>query len=160
MTETKKLTILWHSPYNKGIIAAFIMGEGTITISSQGRGWYTPRITIVNTEKEIINLASFILNKVGINYQFRYSFSPTQKGAKKIYRIDIKGIKSVLPLLLSLRSSFVGRKEHLSELVIEFCKSRLKNLKEHYSSREREIIKQIRILNPRGRNIILKEECC
>src|SRR4030067_3365744 len=104
--SSKKLSILWHSPYDKGVIAGLILGEGTITINSQGRkGWVTPRITICNTEIEIINLATRILYKAGIRYQFRSKFSPSQKGLKSLFKIDIKGIKSVLPILESMRSS-------------------------------------------------------
>lgn len=160
MSQDRQLRICWHTSYDKGIIAAFIMGKGSISITSQGkhRG-YTPRITINNTEIEIINLASKILIKAGVHYHFRSMFSPTQIGIKPIYRIDIKGIKTVLPLLETMRASFVGRKEKLNDIVIEFCRSRLEHMLKPYSMEELDMIKEIRKLNPRGRNIILKEDC-
>jgi len=153
----KKLSILWHSPYDKGVLVGLLLGEGTESITSQGRGWYTPTITIYNTEIEIINLASKILNRAGIRYSFRCIDYRNKLGNKPLYRIDIKGIKSVLPLLETLRASLVGRKERLNDLVIEFSRSRINHMLKPYNKREFDIIKEIRSLNPRGVNI--KEGC-
>jgi hypothetical protein len=136
-----------------GKVVGFLQGEGTITINSMGKGFWSPRFQIANTEKELLDEQYKILVEMGYKPVYRLNLRiKTQIGTKPLHQLYFKGIKQVYPFLISIKPHLVGRKLKLANLVIEWCKLREgvwnKMPKDRgYNMREKEIIKEVKILN-------------
>ena len=148
-----KMTILWHSELEKGWFIGFLEGEGTITITSQGHNHYTPRVSLANTELELLSKAYRILKKLGLKPVFRkYMRIKSQIGEKPLHQLYIKGMKCVYPLLISIVSDLTGRKQKLAKLVIKYCESRMGKVHKapklrKYSPYEMKIIEEVHNIN-------------
>lgn len=111
--------------YNLGYILGLVDGEGCCTMR-RDKKYYSPLITISNTNYEIIRNASEALRQMGIAFYITYRPYNLLRYKEKRpwWRINIQGLKRVLKatdILLQLPS---GKKDRL-QLLNDFCRFRL-----------------------------------
>ena len=151
--KAQELGIVWKpifssydlTDFDLGFIIGLIEGEGTLTISV-ARGYGRPLIQIANTDLELINKTSTLL---GTGFTIR----DARKGRKTAYYLKTSSIHKIMQILTKLRPYFVSeRKRKLCDLLLEYCKLRethylKKGKKFGTSTREEEIIREVRMLN-------------
>jgi hypothetical protein len=106
------------SSYEKGWLAGIIDGEGHITLARQpyrSKHHYRPMICIANTNYGIIEKIVEIAKN---NYLPVYVFSPkpAPKSKRKIWRVQINGLKRTKIWADYLTGQLVGKKEPLNIL--------------------------------------------
>lgn len=175
-------TYNWHSlglqkslsDFEKGFLAGMLEGEGYLGITksrkkSLSRGWqFTVRITIANTNKELLEKCRSMLNGLGVvgvsrknTYKTRVSRNWAVCYTLAVYRYrDIeKLLQQLLPHLVSKRKK--------AELLLEFIKLRKQARRitlqsmdngrivgqrgSGYSQRELKIYSELRELNSGGK---------
>jgi hypothetical protein len=140
-----------------GWLGGIFDGEGTITITIRGRknqtDLLTPRITVANTDKIIIDKITQIYKKYNIPYWISYYKS---KGNwKESWRVEITGIKRSLKILPILKKYLVAKKD-LADDVLSWCESRKNDFgkRTFYSDKDLEIVKKIKARH--GHKLVLK----
>ena len=145
-TKLKKLSL-----EDKCYIAGLIDGEGCITVyyiknpnSPQGFR-LRPQIQIGNTNKLIIY---WLKETTGVGVLSIHKQSKAKwKTCYSWYLYVISDIKALLEEILP----YLKVKKHQAELLLEFCKLRLKNIRKWYSDREIQIYQELKKLNKKGR---------
>lgn len=122
----------------RAYIAGIVDGEGSITINITRCRW-SPLISVINTYEELIDwlVPCFHTNKLPLK-------SP--KGNRKRYVINVWKTWDVIAILEQIMPYLIVKKRS-AELVLEFCKLKLFNLSGEPTSRDYEILKEIRTLN-------------
>ncbi len=137
------------------LTAGLLIGEGCISMSKIKRDSLTngfqlqPRVFICNTDRKLID---FCQRVIGGRLQ-----TPTRKeNNKQLYKLCIQNFKRIITALEKVRPYMIA-KEKQADLLIEFCRSRLKTLARRkgrapapYSEREIEICRELQLLNKKG----------
>lgn len=140
-----------------GWLGGIFDGEGTITITIRGRknqtDLLTPRITVANTDKRIIDKIVSIYKKHNIPYWI--SYKEGKGNWKESWRVEITGIKRTLKILPLLKDYLVAKKD-LAIKVLDWCESRSGEFGKHssYSDKDLEIVKNIK--SKHGHKLVLK----
>lgn len=132
------------SDIDKAYLAGFIDGEGCICFLKQtrkNRERYTPCITIVNTNKEIIE---WINGKIPY---FNLHVSTRPKNHKDMYIIETRK-QMPIKYILQMMIPYLKVKKEQAELMLEYINNRLSGV---YVSRNRKIYHQLKELNRRGK---------
>lgn len=126
------------SETEKAYIAGIVDGEGSITINITRCRW-SPLISVINTYEELIDwlVPRFHVNKLKVK---------TLKRWKERYIINVWKTWDVITILEQIMPYLIVKKRN-AELVLEFCKLKLFNLSGEPTSRDYEILKEIRTLN-------------
>ncbi len=133
-------------------LGGIIDGEGCLTFDKKSHKGRTqqcvsPTITIVNTEKILMNLVTSILKKNDIAYYYR--LHPAKGNWKPKMEVIIAGLKRSIRLL-DLITPYLVSKHHKAELLRQFCFLRVNAFNRTYSEEEKEICRQVWVLNGRG----------
>ena len=132
-------------------LAVAIDGEGSISIIRHRiTKWITfePHITITNKNKTFLEFYKE-------HFPFR-KIHPVHYKGKEYYKITMRKLDFVLETLQKISPYLIIKKDH-AELVIEYCKSRLR-YQGHYTERELEIRKTVVLMNIKGRGHLRKYE--
>lgn len=140
-----------YSEIEKHILGWAIALEGMITIGETSNGTFRPTIVISNTEFSLLEQLKQIGRFGGI-----YKSTKAEGNRKEGRRWGTAQIRAVLFILQQIHDYIPSpRKKRVSELTIEFCQSRINahatQANPAYSQRERDIVKEVRKLNRRGR---------
>lgn len=132
------------SDIDKAYLAGFIDGEGCICFLK--RVWengerYTPTITIVNTNKEIMDWLS---NKIPY---FNLYVRAGSKNHKDMYTVETRKQMAIKYILQTILPHLKVKKKQ-AELMLEYINNRLGGV---YDSRNRKIYQQLKELNMRGK---------
>jgi len=127
----------------KCYIAGFIDGEGCFSFHKEKTGYYSPFLSISNTNEDVINWFKNTLD-------WGYKGYVDNRREKPKWQLEMRGMKRLIPLLLDILPYLIVKKRH-AELILEYCKSRLSKPFGPLTKREKEIIQEIRKLNKRGR---------
>lgn len=129
----------------KAYIAGIVDGEGSVTINVTRCRW-SPLISVLNTCEELIDwlVPCFHTNKLPVK-------SP--KGHRKRYVINVWKTWDVIAILEQITPYLIVKKRN-AELVLEFCKLKLNNLSGEPTSRDHEILEEIRALNSHQKIIL------
>jgi hypothetical protein len=135
-------------------LGGILDGEGTLTIIEKRRknkvgSIYQPAITLVNTDKKIIERCIEILKENEIPHWVHF-YDKTKKW-KRRWRIEVGGLKRVAKSIPILSEFLVGKREQ-ADILKEFCDLRLQQLGEHnrYSDYELRLVSLIKMLNRKG----------
>lgn len=117
------------APEALGYIASFLDAEGSIGINIEKGTWHLhPHVTMANQSKEALD---FIGGKIGFGHVRGGGHDRMFKFSLEAYNAIIVFLEIVLPLLII--------KKRQAQLMIEFCESRLRRLREGevgYSEKE------------------------
>lgn len=136
-----------------GWLGGIIDGEGTITLVLKERKnqspLITPKLTIVNTDKKIIDKILEIYKHLNIPHWIT-EYKGT-KNWKKRYVIEVVGISRILRTLPILINYLVGKKE-LADLVLNWCNRRYnstynKHRRIYYDEKDIEIYYKVKSLH-------------
>ena len=134
-------------------LAGFIDGEGCLFLdknSSRTNNKYmlmTPKISISNTNEEVINFCKESFKSGGI---YKTNSNPHIHSNNKQIFLYVKQGFGILPILVGILP-FLRVKRERAILLIEYIKIRLKqNWREPYTKRHYEIYDEIKKLNKRG----------
>jgi hypothetical protein len=133
-------------------IAWAIAAEGTITIDpshsgrSIGRIRASPVISVSNTEKLFVTEFFKMVGKVGYVSELKKK----TRGGKSVWLWSLSSMEGCLKLLEQIYE-FLPIKKKQAELVMQFCRSRLRHFNKPYSEEEIELIKKVRALQHRGK---------
>lgn len=143
------------SDFELGWLVAIIEGEGSISIIklvAHHRPQYTPNVYFCNSDEGIIDAGVRIIRKLYSNADYKFkepkfknedTFQNKIRG-KQYWYVRVWGISRVLPLLELIKPRLVSRKRQVAQLVIKWCRSRIKHRAKPYSEDELAIIKRIR----------------
>jgi hypothetical protein len=143
-------------------LSGIIDGEGYVGIQmNKSRGnkyWATAAIQIGNTDEEIILKSADIMKRMGTRPYIRtYIYGLKNRPKHKIqYSVSIRRMTQVPRVLSIVNPYLTGTKKIRGELVLEFCKSRMKHFiwgshkPQPYSERELQIINIVRPMQSRG----------
>jgi intein/homing endonuclease len=147
----KPIKIKKMSRDDKIYLAGFFDGEGCATIThAKTVDYLSPTIQIANTNMDIMLWIKKTLGN-GFDYRIYNNKIVKNRNWKQSYRITIRGWEDVKYFAEQMIDYCKIKKEVLT-LLKEFCELHLNSsAHSHYSKREREILKKIRLLNKRGR---------
>ncbi len=128
-------------------LGGIIDGEGCITIDKKAHNCVHPVITIVNTDPLITDKVSEILAKHGMAVYVRVH--PAKGNWKQKIEMVISGYMRVSKFLPLIRPYLVSKAAR-ADLVLELCNNRLAARKAPYSQDDKELCKQVWMLNGRG----------
>jgi hypothetical protein len=140
-----------------GWFGGIIDGEGTITIRVKERKGQstilTPVISMVNTDKLIIDMFVDILKEYEIPHWITY-YDPTDKW-RGCWAVQISGLKRCKKALPVFKDYLVAKKE-LAEIVLDWCNSRISRLgkREYYSEKDLEIVRLVK--SKHGHKLVMK----
>jgi hypothetical protein len=119
--------------FNIGYLIGIIDGEGAYQLGPD-KIYYSPVITINNTDDKIIKLTTEALTLLGIPY---HVWKPKLFGKERRYyaRILIKGIKNV-KLATDIILKYPSAKNERAQLLNDFCNHRLLIAKGHGSKNQ------------------------
>ena len=113
-------------------LGGFWCGEGTVTLTyrHKWRGRYsalTPLLSIVNTEKALMEDAFSLFDRLGLAYyrQCVYTERDRQTGRKARYSLIVAGMKRCVKTLAYLTPVLRGCKKQKAVDLAAFCASRL-----------------------------------
>lgn len=134
-----------------GIIVGLLEGEGCISLITGKRTNLSPTIEITNTDQDILGKVEEILGP-GV-----WKSSRGNPAWKTSYHYKIGSVQAVSDFLELIGPHLISdKKRKLAQLLLEYCKSRIKTRKGRannlapYSQREFEIYHEMRELNKRG----------
>jgi len=132
-------------------IAGFIDGEGTITINTNLRSRGIPRVSIVNTNYDVLRLISYTINMWGVSNSIYTDCPKVSSRHKIVHRLQVYDKQAVLTLCEVLLPHLVIKGEH-AKIVIDFIKRRRMEGRQGTTFKELEkaMITRIRGLNRRG----------
>lgn len=135
----------------KAYLAGLIDGEGSIHFALNTGETIIPKISISNSNTEVLE---WCRNKIGRGYistlsphSFEGSFH------RQTHQFIIQAKPTILPVLEAIFPFLIIKKKQ-AKLVLEWCKSRLSRENYHrstYTKREVEIIKEVKRLNAKTR---------
>lgn len=133
-------------------LGGIIDGEGCIsfhTVAGKQRKArpVTPKISIANTDMEMIDFIISVLDEYTVPY-----YVESRKGGKRnkpSKAIIIKGCKRCLRFLPTIIPHLVN-KRHRAELLYEFCQLRHNEKSRPYSEYEKGLCREIYLLNGKG----------
>lgn len=141
------------SDFERGWIAGLIDGEGSITINAEKRSHryslgfsLRPNVSIANKNLELLKEVQYVIGD-GIITENQNS-----KG-HKCYHWSLNGLFVIKSLLKQILPDLIVKRP-LAELVLDFCNSRINNLKGKakapYTAREIDIVRKVIELNKKG----------
>ncbi len=133
-----------------GWLIGLLEAEGHFTITTQnmknGYVAYRPRVSMVNTNFDIVSKMTKTLHSLGLSWyvQGRTPLNPLHKPSKSI---DIIGCKRCVRFLKATKGLWIGDKTiGRTDLMLKFCESRLsKQSKAVYTEEEHGYALQIRV---------------
>ena len=133
-----------------GYIAGIIDGEGTVTIrfshDKKGRVRLTPRISIVNTNKDMLSEIQRILG-FGL---LRPERKKSRLGRKTSWVLEFLSLDRVYQLLEAVKDLVIDKRER-TQLLLEYCESRiLSQTNAPYTDQQWKIRVKLFELNKRG----------
>ena len=131
------------SKKDRELIALAIDLEGTITIASSKKSLY-PLVCIGNTNKAILEKIRSISKMGAIRVEHN-----KRENRKKSWRWMICNFMEAKHLLEQILP-FLIIKRRQGELVIEFCKIRIKNFGKPITEKEENIYQEVKTLNKKG----------
>ena len=141
-----------------GWFAGIMDGEGTITIRKRNRKnssdiLLTPTITMVNTDKTLIDEFVSILKEWEVPYWI--TFYKGTVNWKASWKVEITGIRRCSRTMPFFKDYLINKKE-LANLVLDWCTYRIKNLgnRSNYTEYDLEVYKKIKALH--GHKVVLK----
>ena len=102
----------------KGYLAAFIDGDGSIGLYRKSGGGVCPAVNMSNTHLGTITHIAGVLGDAAIRSCTR------PLGYRPIYRVDVRSVADVLHLLEVLYPYFIT-KRHQAEVAMRFCRRKL-----------------------------------
>ena len=111
-------------------LVGIIEGEGCIGVCNNVSGKYrvhSPRISITNSDIELINACVVILKSLGLAYHV--GRKTRQKEFRNCWNITIMGHKRVKRFLEATLPFMLGEKRRQAEIILEFTNSRLNTCK-------------------------------
>lgn len=134
-----------------GIMVGLLEGEGNISLITGKRTNLSPTIEITNTDQDILRKVEEILGP-GV-----WKSSRGNPAWKTSYHYKIGSVQAVSDFIELIGPHLISdKKRKLAQLLLEYCKSRIKTRKGRannlapYSQREFEIYHEMRELNKRG----------
>ncbi len=104
-----------------GWLGGIIDGEGMITVMKRVNGCsFYPRISIANTNKNLINEASFIFNELGLAYYIQSKTYFVGEKQRIKYELLVNGIRRCIPVLQLVIPYLVAKKEN-AEKLLSWC---------------------------------------
>ncbi len=147
------------SDIDKGYIAGFIDGEGSIKIGKhkqKDRFILNPRIEVYNSNQEVIQ---YIQSKIGGNIGCFHKRNPHYNES---YRLLINGREDIIKVLMFIKDYLKVKKER-AEILLEYCRLRDDKIRlcrlvhqkdrleiSHYDCREWSLFEKMKKLNKRG----------
>lgn len=144
MLRTVKLT-----EKEKGYVAGIIDGEGTITFANMKKKRPTPKITLANTNFELIDYLQRIIGG-------QIVYPKKHPDRKAVAVLNIQGLRNCLPLLMSISQDLIVKKKH-AQLMLDWCDVRYHrdNWNQPQTEKERSIVAELRDLNQKkGRRLL------
>jgi len=142
------------SEFELGYIAGFVDGEGTISVTKQGREdglTLHPLIRISGTDGDVVGKMASWFNKSVNGPYGKDAYEEKRDGNRRdYYSFEIRTWRGVLNILEGICDRLIVKRKQAS-LVKELCQIRLDNYGEDYTERELELVERIRELNKRGR---------
>jgi len=140
--------------FEVGYIVGLIEGEGSLRIRRvpyphSNKITLAPEIMMINTELEILEKAQSIIGGT-------LTTREKTKRKKQVYVLSIKGTRHAFQVLDKIKDRFSSsKKRKLVDLLIEFCKRRLKRMNDPNQQivndeRDFEIYESVRQINRRG----------
>ena len=136
-----------------GWLGGIIDGEGTITATSNKRskrqknpfGQIQPKITMWNTDNNLIEEYMSILDEIGTTYYvFTQKPRANNLGKKVCFRVEIHGLKRMVKVLPTIIPYLIAKKQKGIDLLL-FCESRLATPPNTpYSDMEISIVNRVR----------------
>ena len=112
------------SDTDKGYLAGFIDGEGSVGITSRRTGdGLTPAVCIANTHLPTMNFLSGLFGHVVLR-----STVQAKPGTKLLYRLEFKAVADVLHLLEVIYPCLITKRRE-ADVVMRFCRVRLSRLR-------------------------------
>jgi hypothetical protein len=115
-----------------GWLAGFIDGEGYIGISEyktrRRHPSYSCALQISNTDEKMIQKAQGIIKKIGVNPYIRTHGHGVRDMPKSkiVWVLIVHRMNKLIPILEIVNPHLTGGKKERGELVLEYCRSRLK----------------------------------
>jgi hypothetical protein len=116
-----------------GWLAGFVDGEGYIGIGEyktrRRHPSYSCALQISNTDEAMILKAQAIIQKMGVNPYIRtHGHGVRNKPKSKIvWVLVVHRMNKLIPVLELINPHLTGSKQERGELVLEYCRSRMKN---------------------------------
>jgi len=133
-------------------LAGLLDGDGSIYFIIR-KNSIEPKIVFSNTSKQLIEDLKDLIPLENIVYWEKH---PKNKNARISYYIRIEKAEALKTFLENI-VPYLRRKRRQAELMLEYVTSRLERRKikgtVHYSEREKEIAKEVKKLNRRGKLI-------
>jgi len=138
----------------KAYLAGIIDGEGSICItrkkqcSSHKYTTYQPYIEITNLNKDLID---YISSKIPYAFKFTRPRTRINSRWRDAYTVQVTGLTHIIELLEQIKPYLIVKRQH-AEVMIEYCKSRLRHCfangkEKSYTEREIQLYKKLRTLN-------------
>jgi hypothetical protein len=134
-----------------GWLCGIIDGEGTVTLRFHARKGKTPliipAITIINTDKQIIDKCIEILNRLDIPMWVN-EYQASEKWRKR-YRIEVSGIRRAMKFLPFLSENLIGKREEAA-LVLEWCNNRYSKVstkRRYYDEWDLSMVRKVKLLH-------------
>lgn len=126
-----------------GYLIGIIDGEGAYQLSPDKK-YFSPMITINNTDEEIIRLTCEALTQLGLDHHVWYpkQYGKEYRQATRVYIRGIEHVKKATDLILKYPSG----KDERAKLLNEFCTYRLKK-QTPYSDIEIQFKEKLRQMN-------------
>lgn len=133
----------------KGYIAGFVDGEGTIGMSKyvavNGKIGLATHLTIANTNREVLE---WLKSKTRLKREFR-TYRSHKINRKSVHAININRMGDVLAFLTAILPYLIVKKKQ-AELMVEYCRGRLSSWPKPLTEKDLEFYSQIKALNKRG----------
>jgi hypothetical protein len=143
---------------NLGWLAGIIDGEGTVTLrlhrrKNNTRTMITPTVTMVNTDKTLIDKYIEILKEYDIACWVTYYEKTSNWKAR--WKVEITGLRRCVKALPVFKDILVAKKE-LANIVFEWCEYRLKTVgrKPCYTQYDLDVLKKVKSFH--GHQLVLK----
>jgi len=135
-------------------LGGIVDGEGCITVSKRvGNRTASPIVTIVNTERKLLDKVQQLFQKYGIAYYVRVHKQLNQAECKRPLKQKVEfviaGHKRV-PRFLDLICPYLISKQPQAQLLLHFCAVRKDRVHQAFLQIDKEICSKLWVLNGRG----------
>ena len=145
--------------FERGALIGLLIGEGTVTLTTIGRTYYSPEVKLSNTDVRIVEWVHELFARVGLQHHVsKMKAHQLRKPHHRLqYMISVQGLVPVFRLLTTLRTGFFAKAEKV-DIVLAFIALRIEACHHHgrfgnprrSTEKDQKLVSQIRLLNARG----------
>ena len=124
--------------FEKGYIAAFLDGEGTICITKSKNDDYRPQVVLYNTHKGVINYLSKLLKTYSVEniVDKRKGLINNMVYNRVSYQVSIRKLQDIYLFLTDIKTSLII-KEKQAENCLKFLEYKFNRLDHKYSEQDK-----------------------